>query len=304
MDSDHRPIGVRVLARPLTRPLGLRLLLVLLLAVVGAYSVLRIGALIPTILTQDLPPDWMQLRFGGERVLAGESPYVWDSALRFRWSPVAAWLLVPLTAFGPWIWTAAQFAALVALRSLSLAVVTLLFWPFWQDVQAGNVMVFVLLAGVWALRGNAYGIGAWFVLALLIPRPLMLPLTAWLLWKHHEWRLPFAGMAIASVGLAAVTGLLPDWIGALAASTEEVYAERWGPAVWLGLVGVIAASGAAVVLAWRGWVGAASLLISPYWLVYYPLVLILDLTRYTRPAGSSVPSPRSTSSPTSLSPSR
>lgn len=266
-----------VRALPATDWLRSNWLLALILVLVGTYSLLRVSFLLPTIISQGVPPDWLQLNHGAELIASGGNPYDWDSALRFRWSPLAAWMLVPLTALGPWAWMGMQFAAVAAMPSWPLRIATLLFWPFWQDIQAGNVMTFVVLAAAWALRGNRYGIFAFLALTLIVPRPLMLPIAAWLLWQNAEWRVPFALMALTSVGLAGVTGYLPDWIGALAASTEEIYGERWGPAVWLGAPGVLLGGIAAVWLTWKGWVGAASLAISPYWLVYYPLMLVLDV---------------------------
>lgn len=160
-----------VRARPrLPAPLTL-----LVAAVVGAYSLLYIAHLFPLIVSQPVPTDWEQHRVAAERIASGASPYFVEDWYRFRWSPVGAWIMVPLTAVGPWAWTAAQVALLLTLPR-RLAVIALLAFPFWADIQAGNILVFTFVTGFHALRGNGWAGAAFVAMALIVPRPLVAPL--------------------------------------------------------------------------------------------------------------------------------
>lgn len=136
---------------------------------------------------------------------AGSDPlddYAW------HYSPVLAPLfgvLAPMSVAG---WRFLHLAAIALLPTRWMMALALVSWPFWVDVESGNLMAFVLLAAAWALRGNAVGIGATLALSLLIPRPLMLPLAGWLLWKHPAWRLPFAAMfAVHALAVLVTVGV-------------------------------------------------------------------------------------------------
>jgi hypothetical protein len=77
--------------------------------------------------------------------------------------------------------------------SWPLRIATLLAWPFWYDLLLGNVLVFVLLAGARALRGSRVATFAFLAMTVLMPRPLMVSLAAWLLWQRPGWRIPIRG---------------------------------------------------------------------------------------------------------------
>ena len=80
----------------------------------------------------------------------------------------------------------------------------LIAFPFWLDALSGNVIIFVVLAAWWAVKGNPVATGLYLGLCLLMPRPLMVPLAACLLWQRPEWRCRFAGMfAVHAVAVAA-----------------------------------------------------------------------------------------------------
>lgn len=247
-------------------------------AVLGAYSLLYVAHLLPLIVSQPVPPDWGQHRIAAERIASGASPYFVEDWYRFRWSPVGAWMMVPLTALGPWAWAAAQFASLLTLPRW-LGFVTLLAFPFWADVQAGNILVFTFVAVFHALRGNAWAGAAFVAMALLVPRPLVLPLLVWLAWQRPSWRTPIFVAAAASLGAAVVTGYHLEWLSMLLATGNEE-THRLGAQLlpaW-PLTG-IAIAGLITVL---GYPAAAGFALQPYWLPYYGLLLLLEITPRTK----------------------
>ena len=236
------------------------------------------------------PFDWNTLQVAAERIAAGENPYAPlrdGTSVSFRWSPLAAWMLVGLTAL-PWpAWSALHLAGLAALRDLRLIAVVALSWPFVLDVIDGGVMVFVALTAFWAYRGStAAGIG-FLALALLVPRPIMLPLAAWLLWTRPTWRLPFVVAVLAHAGAVVLTGWHVEWAERLLSLTrEEVHVSlNLAPSRWIGTAWVPLGVAFAVVLAWRGRLGWASLAISPYLFPPYLLMLVLEWPRRVRMAG-------------------
>ena len=106
-----------------------------------------------------------------------------------------------------------------------------------------------------------------------MPRPIMLPALAWLLWRQPWTRWPFVGIAVVSLLGAFATGWLDEWIGALfrggmaeTTSWLNLSPSRFIGAWWL-LIGVPLAAW----LTWRGRLGLASLAVSPYLLPYYLL---------------------------------
>jgi hypothetical protein len=142
-------------------------------------------------------------------------------------------------------------------------------------------MVFVLLAAAWALRGNPVATAAYLVLCALIPRPIMLPLLAWIVWQRPAWRWPLIGMVALVILTALPTGYLGDWIGSFSASGAKDIANdfnfspsRFGGAWWL-VIGVPLG----VWLTLRGRIGWASMAISPYLLPYWIQMLGLELVR-------------------------
>lgn len=229
--------------------------------------------------------DWTSFVEAGRRITSGGSVYSVEADYAFRYSPLLAYLFAALAPMGVLAWRLLHFAALAAMvvadrRLWPVAVLALLSWPFWFDVEAGNLLTFVLVAGALALRGNRVGIGAFLALTLLVPRPLMLPLLAWILWRHLEWRLPFAGMVVVAGLLTLLTGLAGTWLVALLASTDEISSVlNFGPSRLIGLAWVPIGLVLAAVLTWRGRIGMASLAASPYWFPYYFVVLLWEVVR-------------------------
>ena len=215
-------------------------------------------------------------------LLQGGDVFAPDSTgwIFFRWSPLAAYLLLPVVAMGVWAWRAVHLVVLLALRDWRLILITLLFWPFWADVEQGSVLTLGFVAAAVALRGSRIGGALYLGMCLLIPRPLMAPVAAWLLWRNPGWRVPFAAAALAQVAVLAAMGRLVPWVRVLAGSGSEMLSRaNMGPSVLLGWWWLAIGIPLAASLAYRGRLGLASLAASPYWLLYYPVFLLLEFIR-------------------------
>lgn len=245
----------------------------------AVLNVLLISVTDWTMLRGGAGADWSIFVEAGRRVTHG-GLYAVEENYAFRYSPVFAHLFALVAPIGPLLWRLLHLlvAAATAIRSPGLALAILASWPFWFDVEAGNIMTFVLALAIWALAGRGWATGVFLAVGLLAPRPLMIPIAAWLLWKRPEWRLPFAAMFVVHAGLVAVTGLGPDWLAALWASGAEIgSALNFGPSRIIGIgwmpIGILLG----ILLTMRGRVGLAALAVSPYWLPYYLLMPLADL---------------------------
>lgn len=207
--------------------------------------------------------------------------YDWDDPYRYHYAPQLAPVLGLLTSGGVLLWRAAHFVALALLPSRRLALILLISWPFWADVNNGNLMVFVLLAAAWALRGNAIAVAAYLVLCALIPRPIMLPLLGWILWQRPAWRLPFVGIVALVVASAVPTGYLGDWVASFNTSGVKDMANDFNlsPSRFVGSWWLLVGIPLGVWLTLRGRIGWAGMAISPYLLPYWVQMLGLELVR-------------------------
>lgn len=194
----------------------------------------------------------------------------------YVWSPVAVFplrLLVPLGMAG---WVALHALALVPLGWLGLVVA--LSYPFVVDVQVGNVFTFVAVAGFLAMRGSRVAMIAFCIMAMLMPRPIMLPLLGWLLWKEPWTRVPFAAIALVHLGAVAGTGLADEWAVRLVNLPEGIaHPLNVSPSRWIGYAWVPIGLALAAFLTWKGRLGLASLAASPYLYPMYWLMVVLDL---------------------------
>jgi hypothetical protein len=256
-------------------------------AIVLAIAIPNLAAAIATIktlLVDGYAFDWTNFQRAAQRV---PDPILYQFAepYAFRYSPIAAWLFGLIAPIGLTAWRLAHLAALVALRDWRLIALVLISYPFWFDVETGNLLTFVAVAGVAALRGSQTGAGLYLALFLLVPRPLALPLTVWLLWQRPEWRIPFAAMFLAQAAVVAALGLAGPWLAALVSSSSEFRADlNLGPTAVIGFWWLVIAIPLAAWLTWRGRLGLASMAASPYWLPYYFLMLLLELVpKYQRP---------------------
>jgi hypothetical protein len=220
--------------------------------------------------------DWENFIQAAARLPHG-TLYEFDDPYTFRWSPVAAWLLGFVTLMPLWVWQALHVAALPLLRSWWLVAACLVTYPLWFDIQTGNIMIFVAIAALWAARGNEPATALFLVLTILVPRPLMLPLAAWLLWQRPAWRVSFALIFIGHALLVAASGYGAEWIASFFTVAPELTSDfNFGPSALIGAIWIPVGAALAVWLTWRGRLGLASLSISPYWLPYYFLMLLLE----------------------------
>jgi hypothetical protein len=224
----------------------------------------------------DVGYDWQIFVEAGRRVIDG-GLYDWQGIYTYRYSPLLAYVFAVITPIGFLGWSALHVVSLLALPGRWLPVLTVLLWPFWGDLYNGNTMTFVVVAGAAALAGSGIGTGVYLLLALLMPRPLAVPLLVWLLWKRPEWRVPFAAALMVHVAVVVALGFGPAWLGALLHAGEGTSVADFGPAALIGTLWVPIGLVLAVFLTWRGRLGMASLAASPYWLPQYLLMLLLDL---------------------------
>ena len=186
-------------------------------------------------------------------------------------------------------WRALHLAAVVALPNLPMRLIVLVSWPLWYDIQTGNLLTFVFLAAAWAMRGSRIAIGVYLLFVILGPRPLMLPLAAWLLWQRPEWRLPFAAAVVVHGAAVIGLGWAEGWAGTLIAAAEDAsLPSNVGPSRFVGTIPwLVVGLPLAAWLTLKGRVGWASLAASPYWLPYYLLFAALEVDRIRWPFGIS-----------------
>jgi hypothetical protein len=249
---------------------------ILVLAIAIPSAVLS-ALWIVLIINGSASADWRTYVEASQRVRNGGLYEVTDS-YGFRASPVLAWAFALIAPIGPSLWRLLHIGAALAMPTWPLRLAVLVAWPFWFDVQHGNLLTFELLAAAWALRGSRAASLAYLALTLLTPRPLLLPIAGWLLWRREELRVPFLAMFALHAIAVFATGWGIEWLGQLVASTEEVRA-IWnlGPSRLIGLWWLLAGVPLGLWLMRRGRLGLASLAFSPYWLPYYLLFALLDL---------------------------
>lgn len=215
--------------------------------------------------------DWGVIQRAGG--LAGTPAlYASRANVTFVWSPVAAYPLQLLAPISVWVWRAVLIGAALAMPTWRLRLLVLVSWPFWTDWTAGNVVTIIFLAAVYAWRGSRVGTVAFFVLGLLIPRPLLMPMAVWILWKRPEWRWPVATMFVANAILVLWTGLGPEWIATLFHIGPELmdFDFNRGPTKFLGYAWLLIGLPLGTWLFLRGRVGWSGLAISPYiWAFYF-----------------------------------
>ncbi len=189
----------------------------------------------------------------------------------FVWSPVAAYPLQLIAPLGLHLWRLVLVAAALAMPTWTLRVMVLVSWPFWTDVASGNIVTLIFLSAVWAWRGSRAGTATFFVLAVLVPRPLLAPMALWILWKRPEWRVPFTVLFLVHAALVAWTGLGPTWISTLLAVGPELQsaALNLSPTRFVGYWWMLLGVPLGGWLLYRGRVGWAGLAISPYVWFYY-----------------------------------
>ncbi len=252
---------------------------------IGIYAAVNLPligwTLYVNLVLHQIPPDWWIFSALPDQLRDGT---LYAPGSYFRWSPVAAWILAAIVPIGLIGWVTLHGAVLLFVRDVRMLVLVLLSWAFWMDVSIGNLFTVVFVAALLAFRGSTPATLVYFALCLLIPRPIQLPLLAWLLWSRPAMRLPFVGIAVVHTALVLISGYGGDWVSVLLSTTSSESLLPFpinsapsaiiGPALW-SLVGVPLAAWLFV----RGRVGWASIAISPYWLAQYWLMPLLELDR-------------------------
>jgi hypothetical protein len=231
--------------------------------------------------------DWARLA-----AVDPNAPYANDF---YRWAPPALWLWHNVVeAIGFWPWFALHFVAVAALRSRLAVLLVLLSWPFWSDAINGSTLTFVAVSAALAMRGNKPATIVYIGLFALMPRPLMVPVLAWLLWRRPETRLWLTAAVAVVLAASVISGHFGDWLVRLLTTggSEMAITYNFAPSAWIGWMWVPIGSLLAVVMFLRGRLGLSSVLASPYWFGYYLLMLVLELPQLSRPG------PRTDAAPT------
>lgn len=224
--------------------------------------------------------DWRAHTDAGLRILAGVNPYTETHGyFGLRWSPLISYGFGLIAWLPFWVWAVVHVAAATAFGNWRVSVLVLVSWPFILETIDGGIMIFVALAGWWAYRGSRAGTVAFFAFALLVPRPLMLPLLAWILWRRRDTRLLFAGMFLVHLVAVVATGWGDEWMARLLESGVGPIIDpvNIGPSRFIGSIWFPIGLAIAAVLTWMRRIGWASLAASPYVLPPYLLMLVLEV---------------------------
>lgn len=271
------------------RRLALRLAIasLLLLNALGMFHVIQeIWSISPGAALEHVGVDWLNFHAAAGQIANGLSPY---NVTTYRWTPTAAYLLIPLTALPWWAWQLAHVAGALALPGWRVRLLALASYPWWYDVVTGNLMIFVVLSAAWALRGSRAGVGSFLALTLLIPRPLMIPIAVYLLARHRDWWLPTVAMAAVVALTTIASGFAPDFVQRLVDSGNELsMGVNMAPSAYLGVVWVPIGILLAIVLFRFRRLGLASLALQPYWIPNYLLMILLEMPEARERARSAV----------------
>ena len=264
--------------------------LLLLLSIIAGLVGLNVALAVisPGIL---VPQDWWGYEQLPARIADGN---VYDTGPGYWWvwPPIAAaifaWMIVPI---GYPIWFALHLAVLALMRSWWLIGLTALSLPFWIDTVVGHTTIFVAVAGVLALRGSRWGTLASLGLFWLAPRPLQLPLMAWLLWRQPGTLVPFVAFAAIAIVTTLVSGYSDEMLAAMTSIQSQQMAlnVNLSPTHWIGPAWLVVGIPLAAWLTWKGRIGLAGLALTPYILPSYWLVLLWELDRPPRSFSRSAP---------------
>jgi hypothetical protein len=254
-------------------------------------------------------------RQAGVRVLDDPSAlYAWSPGYLFRYSPLAAMLLSPLSllnvAAAPWAWLMLKLAALAALATwyarpwigrqrLLIFLCVLCFPPLVHDLVLGNVSVFTFGVLLALLRGPQRPAGALMgLLLLLAPKPHLLPVAAWLLIRRPRAALSMLATFLVGLGVGLLIFGVDVWLAYVRTFAEPLsttFTANIGVSGLLGPVGVVVGSAMAlasfVVAARRsdafglGLAIVSGILAGPYTFIHYlsgSLVAVEPILR-TRP---------------------
>ncbi len=246
-------------------------------------------------------PDWLLWR-ALPHALAEGRLYDTVTEAKFTWSPVAAWVMALVPSIY-WPWALLHVAAVFLLRDWRMIALALLSWGFWTSTASGAPFVFVFVAGALAFKGSRPAAVVYLLLTLLMPRPVQIPLAAWLLWRAPELRWPFVGLFAIHALIVLASGYAFDWFGELAQHAEPGIG-NYGPTAVLGLWWLLIGIPLGAWSWWRGKPSLAGLAISPYWLPEYLMMALIDLVPMAWPADPKPTALESTTAAPSVPPPR
>jgi len=232
------------------------------------------------LLEGSLARDWRVLERAA--ATAGTAAlYQYDAQTTYVWSPVAAYPLKLIVPLGVTLWRAFLIVAALALPTWRLRAFVLVSIPFWADMSTGNLTILVFVSAVWALRGSQIGTLVFFALALLIPRPLLVPTVLWILWRRPEWRWPVALMFVAHAALVWWTGLGVTWVETALRIGPELLPDlsNLSPSRFVGLLWLVLGIPLGAWFFFQGRLGWAGLAVSPYIWPYYLYWLLPEANR-------------------------
>jgi len=244
----------RALPRPLALPWRRALL--------ASYVVVNVILVTSSVRLGPWTQDWSLFT----RLTPDDLYTVRHEGIPFAWSPLAGLGLIGVVQVGYWPWVAAHVASVFLLRSPLLIGLVLTSYAFWFDTAQGNTLTFALVAGVLAMRRSHLAGIVYLALVIVIPRPLVVPLAVWLLWKHPGLRMPFAIMFAAHAVIVLANGWAEPWM--MTVLTYDGPAGIYKLSNLLGPLWIMAPFVGAW-LGWKGYVGWAGLLVSPYLLPQY-----------------------------------
>jgi hypothetical protein len=223
--------------------------------------------------------DWRIFVEAGERFWA-RSPdlYEVNDLYSFRHSPLFALAMPAIAWIGALGVRLASIGVVLLLPTWPMRILALASWPFAMDLQHGALTIALACVAVWAVRGSRTAGIAFIGLTLLSPRPLMLPIAAYLLWQRRDIRIPSVFVAIASVVGVALTGYGDDWITMLRSSSLDALPTplNLSPSRLVGAMWIPIGVSLAALLTWRRHPGWAALAINPYVLPHYLLFLLVE----------------------------
>jgi hypothetical protein len=226
--------------------------------------------------------DWRIFVEAGGRAWSG-SPLLYEvnELYSFRHSPLMAFAMPGIAWIGTLGIRLVTVAAALALPTWPMRILAIASWPFAMDVQHGAFITILVAVGAWALRGSRIAGIAFIVLALMSPRPLMLPIAAYVLWQQPSLRVPALVVFVLHGVAVLLTGYGDDWIAMLlSVGTDGITSPfNLSPSRFVGTWWLPIGACLAVFLTWRGHVGFAALAISPYLLPHYLLFALLELDR-------------------------
>jgi hypothetical protein len=243
----------------------------LVLAVVG-LNLWGLATTLPHLADGGQVGDWIRMAS-----VDPAAPYANDF---YRWAPPALWIWDNVVQrIGFWPMFGLHFAAIALLRPKWAILVVVVSWPFWSDAINGSTLTFVAVSASLAVVGNRPATVLYIVLCALMPRPLMLPVLAWILWHRPETRIWLMAIGVVVFAWSGLSGHLVEWVMRLVSTTgsEMDIAYNFGPSAWIGAIWIPIGLLLAAWLTWRGRLGFASVVASPYWFGYYLLMLIIEM---------------------------